>query len=112
MTKERNMENKLSPEDHERQVEELQQYLEHYSSEFKRAYYSKTRQEQLINRASTLRDSKRFAKISRRLATANKEVDTISETMETLRLRLEGLGVEVSIVSKHNAETALRAALA
>lgn len=86
------------------EIEQLKQWMEHFSMRYKLAFLSKERCEQLMRRKSAKKwDQEKTAKMVRRLMVANKEIEQSENALDNASARLKELGIEVEIVSRSQA---------
>lgn len=90
-----------SPQDREKEVAQLQHWLEHFAGKYKIASFRKSRYEDLMRRKSAKKwNPEKTARMVRRLLSANKEVEQSETMLERCRSRLHELGIDVMITSR------------
>jgi hypothetical protein len=96
-----------TPEERDKEIEQLKHWLEHFARKFKFAASRKERCEELMRRRSAKKwDAAKTARMVRRLMAANQELEQSEGALDQCGARLRELGVEVDIVSRSGAEAA------
>lgn len=94
-----------TPEERDKEIEQLKHWLEHFASKFKFTASRKERCEELMRRRSAKKwDAAKTARMVRRLMAATKEMEQSEGVLDQCATKLSGLGIEVDIVSRSGAK--------